>query len=103
MHRNQSTLVSPKLNPTKLSLQRRFKPSNCNSPPAILKTVPQSCYMSRTAASGGIFQAIADSTRQAILDSLQKIREQPVKQLAEPFAMSKKRYLNTCKSFVKSA
>jgi DNA-binding transcriptional ArsR family regulator len=44
--------------------------------------------MSRKAASADIFQAIADPTRRAILDSLQKIREQPVKQLAEPFAMS---------------
>jgi DNA-binding transcriptional ArsR family regulator len=43
--------------------------------------------MSRAAASADIFQAIADPTRRAILDSLRS-GEQPVKQLAEPFAMS---------------
>jgi DNA-binding transcriptional ArsR family regulator len=36
---------------------------------------------------GDIFQAIADPTRRAILDRLRD-GEQPVKQLAEPFAMS---------------
>lgn len=36
---------------------------------------------------GDIFQAIADPTRRAILDRL-KDGEQPVKLLAEPFAMS---------------
>lgn len=36
---------------------------------------------------GDIFQAIADPTRRAILDRLRS-GEQPVKQLAEPFAMS---------------
>jgi DNA-binding transcriptional ArsR family regulator len=43
--------------------------------------------MSRPAASGDIFQAIADPTRRALLDRLRD-GEQPVKQLAEPFAMS---------------
>jgi DNA-binding transcriptional ArsR family regulator len=43
--------------------------------------------MSRTTASTDIFQAIADPTRRAILDRLQR-GEQPVKHLAEPFAMS---------------
>ncbi|MDV3349006.1 transcriptional regulator [Leptolyngbyaceae cyanobacterium CCMR0082] len=43
--------------------------------------------MSRTTASSDIFQAIADPTRRAILDQLQQ-GEQPVKQLAEPFAIS---------------
>ncbi len=43
--------------------------------------------MSRPAASADIFQAIADSTRRAILDQLRD-GEQPVKQLAEPFEMS---------------
>jgi DNA-binding transcriptional ArsR family regulator len=43
--------------------------------------------MSRSTASTDIFQAIADPTRRAILDRLQH-GEQPVKQLAEPFAMS---------------
>jgi DNA-binding transcriptional ArsR family regulator len=43
--------------------------------------------MSRSIASADIFQAIADPTRRAILDRLQH-GEQPVKQLAEPFAMS---------------
>jgi DNA-binding transcriptional ArsR family regulator len=43
--------------------------------------------MSRPAASADIFQAIADSTRRAILDRLRD-GEQPVKQLAEPFNMS---------------
>ena len=43
--------------------------------------------MSRTTASADIFQAIADPTRRAILDQLQQ-GEQPVKQLAEPFAIS---------------
>ena len=43
--------------------------------------------MGRTTASADIFQAIADPTRRAILDQLQQ-GEQPVKQLAEPFAIS---------------
>lgn len=43
--------------------------------------------MSRSTASTDIFQAIADPTRRAILDRLQR-GEQPVKHLAEPFAMS---------------
>jgi DNA-binding transcriptional ArsR family regulator len=43
--------------------------------------------MSRSTASTDIFQAIADPTRRAILDRLQ-YGEQPVKNLAEPFAMS---------------
>jgi DNA-binding transcriptional ArsR family regulator len=43
--------------------------------------------MSRPVASGDIFQAIADPTRRALLDRL-STGEQPVKQLAEPFAMS---------------
>ena len=43
--------------------------------------------MSRPVASADIFQAIADSTRRAILDRLRD-GEQPVKQLAEPFEMS---------------
>lgn len=43
--------------------------------------------MSRTTARSDIFHAIADPTRRAILDRLQH-GEQPVKQLAEPFAMS---------------
>jgi DNA-binding transcriptional ArsR family regulator len=43
--------------------------------------------MSRPAASGDIFQAIADPTRRALLDRLRD-GEQPVKQLAEPFEMS---------------
>ena len=43
--------------------------------------------MSRTTASSDIFQAIADPTCRAILDQLQQ-GEQPVKQLAEPFAIS---------------
>ncbi|AFY87108.1 ArsR family transcriptional regulator [Chroococcidiopsis cubana CCALA 043] len=43
--------------------------------------------MSRPAAGGDIFQAIADPTRRALLDRLRD-GEQPVKQLAEPFAMS---------------
>jgi DNA-binding transcriptional ArsR family regulator len=43
--------------------------------------------MSRSTASTDIFQAIADPTRRAILDRLQ-CGEQPVKYLAEPFAMS---------------
>jgi DNA-binding transcriptional ArsR family regulator len=43
--------------------------------------------MSRSIASADIFQAIADPTRRAILDRLQ-CGEQPVKYLAEPFAMS---------------
>jgi DNA-binding transcriptional ArsR family regulator len=43
--------------------------------------------MSRPAASRDIFQAIADPTRRALLDRLRD-GEQPVKQLAEPFAMS---------------
>ncbi|OWY64969.1 transcriptional regulator [cyanobacterium TDX16] len=43
--------------------------------------------MSRPVADGDIFQAIADPTRRALLDRLRD-GEQPVKQLAEPFAMS---------------
>ncbi|MBD2775223.1 ArsR/SmtB family transcription factor [Iningainema tapete] len=43
--------------------------------------------MSRLAASADVFAAIADPTRRAILDRL-RTGEQPVKQLAEPFAMS---------------
>lgn len=43
--------------------------------------------MSRQSASADIFQVIADPTRRAILDLL-RTGEQPVKQLAEPFAMS---------------
>lgn len=43
--------------------------------------------MSRHAASADIFMAIADPTRRALLDQLRS-GEQPVKQLAEPFAMS---------------
>jgi DNA-binding transcriptional ArsR family regulator len=43
--------------------------------------------MSRPAASADVFVAIADPTRRALLDQL-RIGEQPVKQLAEPFAMS---------------
>lgn len=43
--------------------------------------------MSRPVASADIFQAIADPTRRALLDRL-STGEQPVKQLAEPFAMS---------------
>ncbi|MUH00779.1 metalloregulator ArsR/SmtB family transcription factor [Scytonema sp. UIC 10036] len=43
--------------------------------------------MSRPAASADVFAAIADPTRRAILDRL-LTGEQPVKQLAEPFAMS---------------
>jgi DNA-binding transcriptional ArsR family regulator len=43
--------------------------------------------MSRSTASADIFQAIADPTRRAILDCLQR-GEQPVKHLAEPFTMS---------------
>ena len=43
--------------------------------------------MSRLAASADVFAAIADPTRRAILDHL-RTGEQPVKQLAEPFAMS---------------
>jgi DNA-binding transcriptional ArsR family regulator len=43
--------------------------------------------MSRSTTSTDIFQAIADPTRRAILDRLQ-YGEQPVKHLAEPFAMS---------------
>jgi DNA-binding transcriptional ArsR family regulator len=43
--------------------------------------------MSQSTASTDIFQAIADPTRRAILDRLQH-GEQPVKHLAEPFAMS---------------
>lgn len=44
-------------------------------------------FMSRSTASADIFQAIADPTRRAILDQLQR-GEQPVKHLAAPFAMS---------------
>ncbi|NDJ24665.1 metalloregulator ArsR/SmtB family transcription factor [Nostoc sp. B(2019)] len=43
--------------------------------------------MSRPVASADVFVAIADPTRRALLDLL-RIGEQPVKQLAEPFAMS---------------
>lgn len=43
--------------------------------------------MSRPAASGDIFGAIADPTRRALLDRLRD-GEQAVKQLAEPFDMS---------------
>lgn len=43
--------------------------------------------MSRPAASADVFMAIADPTRRALLDRLRN-GEQPVKQLAEPFAMS---------------
>lgn len=43
--------------------------------------------MSRTSASADVFQAIGDPTRRALLDRLQQ-GEQPVKQLAEPFAIS---------------
>jgi DNA-binding transcriptional ArsR family regulator len=43
--------------------------------------------MSRPSASADIFQAIADSTRRAILDRLRD-GEQPVKQLALGFEMS---------------
>lgn len=43
--------------------------------------------MSRHAAGADIFVAIADPTRRALLDIL-RTGEQPVKQLAEPFAMS---------------
>ncbi|MBV6626809.1 MAG: winged helix-turn-helix transcriptional regulator [Rivularia sp. (in: Bacteria)] len=43
--------------------------------------------MSRKCASADVFQVIADPTRRAILDLL-VVGEQPVKQLAEPFAMS---------------
>lgn len=43
--------------------------------------------MSRPTASADIFVAIADPTRRSLLDSL-RTGEQPVKQLAEPFAMS---------------
>ena len=43
--------------------------------------------MSRQSASADVFQAIADPTRRAILDLL-LTGEQPVKQLAEPFAIS---------------
>jgi DNA-binding transcriptional ArsR family regulator len=43
--------------------------------------------MNRSTASTDIFQAISDPTRRAILDRLQ-LGEQPVKYLAEPFAMS---------------
>lgn len=43
--------------------------------------------MSRTAGSADVFAAIADPTRRAILDRLSQ-GEQPVKQLAKPYAMS---------------
>ncbi|WP_019507851.1 helix-turn-helix transcriptional regulator [Pleurocapsa sp. PCC 7319] len=43
--------------------------------------------MSRTASSADVFAAIADPTRRAILDLLRQ-GEQPVKQIAQPFAMS---------------
>jgi len=44
--------------------------------------------MSRQSASADVFQVIADPTRRRILDLLCEKGEQPVKQLAEPFAMS---------------
>ncbi|MEH2425579.1 MAG: metalloregulator ArsR/SmtB family transcription factor [Nostoc sp.] len=43
--------------------------------------------MSRPAASADVFVAIADPTRRALLDLLRS-GEQPVKKLAQPFAMS---------------
>lgn len=43
--------------------------------------------MSRPVASADVFVAISDPTRRALLDLL-RVGEQPVKQLAEPFAMS---------------
>lgn len=43
--------------------------------------------MSRQSASADVFQVIGDPTRRAILDLLLG-GEKPVKQLAEPFAMS---------------
>jgi DNA-binding transcriptional ArsR family regulator len=43
--------------------------------------------MSRPAANADVFMVIADPTRRALLDLL-RMGEQPVKQLAEPFAMS---------------
>ncbi|MBE9107143.1 helix-turn-helix transcriptional regulator [Nostoc cf. edaphicum LEGE 07299] len=43
--------------------------------------------MSRPAASADVFVAIADPTRRALLDLLRS-GEQPVKELAQPFAMS---------------
>ncbi|MEH2180654.1 ArsR/SmtB family transcription factor [Nostoc sp.] len=43
--------------------------------------------MSRPAASADVFVAIADPTRRALLDLLRN-GEQPVKELAQPFAMS---------------
>ncbi|MBF2014591.1 MAG: winged helix-turn-helix transcriptional regulator [Rivularia sp. T60_A2020_040] len=43
--------------------------------------------MSRQSASADVFQVIADPTRRRILDLL-RAGEQPVKQLAEPFAIS---------------
>ncbi len=43
--------------------------------------------MSRPVASADVFQVIADPTRRALLDRL-RTGEQPVKQLAEPFAMT---------------
>ncbi|MEH2071526.1 MAG: metalloregulator ArsR/SmtB family transcription factor [Nostoc sp.] len=43
--------------------------------------------MSRPAASADVFVAIADPTRRALLDLLRD-GEQPVKELAQPFAMS---------------
>jgi DNA-binding transcriptional ArsR family regulator len=43
--------------------------------------------MSRPLASADVFVAIADPTRRSLLDRL-RTGEQPVKQLAEPFAMS---------------
>ncbi len=43
--------------------------------------------MSRPLANADIFHAIADPTRRALLDRLRH-GEQPVTQLAEPFAMS---------------
>ncbi len=43
--------------------------------------------MSRPAAGADVFQAIADPTRRALLDRL-RAGEQPMKQLAQPFALS---------------
>ena len=43
--------------------------------------------MSRTASNANVYNAIADPTRRAILDLLRQ-GEQPVKQIAQPFAMS---------------
>ena len=43
--------------------------------------------MNRTSSNDNVFTAIADPTRRAILDLLRQ-GEQPVKQIARPFAMS---------------